>query len=950
MRRKAHLLKNFKQVFLAFIVMLLVMPPINVEAHTSYYLQTLIDADNFLFKAEVIKDKQENESNHLEKQSGNFYEALYGKGNDKDPSKMHKLYTYTSGKYEKNTSTDDPMIFNFPPKHIPGFLGMYSHNNATGEDAALAHTIKNSLIPGLNEALIMLNNGYAYTDFTTFRQAAEALANGTSPSWSTASVECGEYTCKITPEKGTPATFPKVADKPYSKNTSGNEYYKDAYKDDVTEITWESLISHAFFMYDSRGVTYQNNSRKVGALEEMIVGVVESAVNGIKSALDLYSIEDLAFNRNLRGQEYVTYKGVFSARSWDAIKIINVICQAIAWSMIGIAVAKLIIKRNWAIITTSPRDNVFFMDMLKDLILMAFVSVSAFFVIDVALLLNNVIVDVFSGFVGNKRLFLNINGYQGTLANCLIQVFELVITIYMNFVYIYRGFMIAILMAVSPIFIVAMAFGEGGKAKTQNWIKELGVNIFVQSFHAVILTFFSLVMANTRGLESLIACMALIPLTSLFKNMIVGESGVDSIAGNSAQTFTSGALALGSQGLKTAKGVAGAGINAAGTAAKDGADALSAIKSNKNKLSEAEASAGKKPTSVASDAGGGTGAGGAKGGSSGGPGGASGGAKGTKATSTSGSDSKNIPLTTGGVGGTAGAGKPNPLGEPGSKIDRSALQKSANMSKGGAKKLGKAALNVGKQAVSSGLDAGIGAATMAAGVAVSAAYGTNDGISQAKQGMRDIDNAMSDFGDTVGESYGLAKEGVTDSYNHSGGELAYNSGVQSIEKLDDGTYEVATDLRKVAGGSLKGVSKNEENGNLTYTFKSKQLEQSDYGEHSKHLINVRKEQGKDALKAYGVADIKQRKGETKITYTKEHMKKLGINGGRVENDQFIENKESYASPTAYVGPQFDTQNNLYLGTPKAKGNTSVGHTEMMIERLREQEAAKAAGLDDQISW
>ncbi len=191
------------------------------------------------------------------------------------------------------------------------------------------------------------------------------------------------------------------------------------------------------------------------------------------------------------------------------------------------------------------------METLQKLFLVGFLLVSIIPLTQLMTTINNSIVDIFATQVdwsdGGR-----VANHSGTIAGLVVELFYFIANLYLNFVYIMRSIMIAILVAIGPVFVVSMAFTVKGKGLLDNWSKELVANVFLQAFHAFSFAFILNVQGASRGIEELVIACSLVPLTEFFRTTIFGISGnfaisqgkllakqTSAIASKSAEAFSS---------------------------------------------------------------------------------------------------------------------------------------------------------------------------------------------------------------------------------------------------------------------------------------------------------------------------------------------------------------------------------------------------------------------------
>ena len=338
----------------------------------------------------------------------------------------------------------------------------------------------------------------------------------------------------------------------------------DSSVDDTTYISWEHLFVEAGSLY-SQGITYANQADiySMDALEGSVVSFVRNLLSGLTGYIDVYTMEDLIFNNGVRGSS-AFYFGTFN-KNWSPFLLnMFLIFSAIAVSLVFFLVVKMILRKNLS--TANIYERVSLMEDIKDLLLSLFFIAFAWGAIRVAMLLNYRFVAIW-GALAEGRTLNTIHSSSVNFAGIVIQFTYFILEIYMNYVYILRGLVIAALMITSPLFILAYNFGRVGKGMTSAWLKELLGSVFLQSFHAFIYGMLLAAATGTRGIESIVIVASVIPLTSLFKNAT--GSGGDAIL-QTAQSLTQTTANAGSTAIGTAASIAGHGLSNIGSAISGG--------------------------------------------------------------------------------------------------------------------------------------------------------------------------------------------------------------------------------------------------------------------------------------------------------------------------------------------------------------------------------------------
>ena len=470
-------------------------------------------------------------------------------------------------------------------------------SDATAGDINRAYQVSETLGEGFNDALLFINNGESYISTYQLIDAAYGLCT----------IKDGGYLLGPTNEYGGSGTKFKVNfldDQPedekgyqynckitsvdYSrdyKNQYGNQSYSDpseevigsgsfawkmkkGYKNcadqdemedgshntiaesydssvgDTTYISWEHLFVTAGTLYN-QGITYANQADvySMDALESSVVRFVRNLLGGLVGYIDTFTMEDLIFNNGVRGSS-AYYFGTFN-KNWEYYLLnMFLIFSAIAVSLVFFLVVRMIMKKNLS--TANIYERVSLMEEIKTLLVSLFFISFAWGAIRVAMLLNFKFVGIWGAFADGKTLN-TIHSSSVLFSGIVIQFIYFVLEIYINYVYIIRGLVIAALIITSPLFILACNFGRKGKAITGAFLKELAGSIFLQSFHAFIYGMLLSAATGTRGIESIVIVASVIPLTSMFKE--VTGSGGDAIlktaSGLSSTTVNAGANAIG---------------------------------------------------------------------------------------------------------------------------------------------------------------------------------------------------------------------------------------------------------------------------------------------------------------------------------------------------------------------------------------------------------------------
>ncbi|ADO59556.1 hypothetical protein [Paenibacillus polymyxa] len=597
--------------------------PIKSYAHENYFFQVLIDENQYTYQGNVLADEADwlsNEEGHMEAQFGDFTPLI------KDN------YTAIPQKGEKVKETkvvgQQALPFSFSPEEKgDGWFDNTPVNNATKDDVNRAYFVKDTLVTGLNDALRILNKNKPFEDMGELLTKSNELGNAIRQvsNGSTASIdgftfrqgrasfnkdpdlnkktgiESKDYVTISQTKNGETLEYEFVyrVVKGYTeKGNWDNKVYNEAYKNpnDTKYITWNMIMYQGVYAYSAKGMTSKNGGEvaKPGQLEEMVAWMFESLYNGIRNLLGLYDLNELIFNDGIRGSAAWHY-GAMPMNWEENVTLYHWIFQLIAWTVIGFSIAKLLITRN--ISTINPSMRVSLISGVQDLMITGMILAFTMPIINVLLNINAKIVDIFAAVGPDLDSVMGVNNYSNMLAGIIIQFFFLFIMIYMNFTYIIRSITIAILTAMAPLFVVTLSLGAKWKGLFSQWMKELTSNIFLQSFHSFILSFLFISTTSSRGIEAIVICFALIPLTEFFRGMIMGQAGGIASRMGMGSVVAGAGLAMGaaqkgtSMGQKrvqNSNGQSGSPSSLNGGSTSEGSNAMSQMNMNDLKLGSSD--------------------------------------------------------------------------------------------------------------------------------------------------------------------------------------------------------------------------------------------------------------------------------------------------------------------------------------------------------------------------
>lgn len=567
---------------MVFITLASSMVPMPVFAHNGYFIKVTYDKGAKKVVGQVVYD---------DVGSGKLRKAWKMKSIAPltNPEKSHQEYVVmkdASKKGDDSSNSDDDLgdlgdlKMTFPGKNIKSENGAV--NNGGSMDAARAMEISNTLIAELND-YIYAQHPEGFTTFEEFKSAVESarsVGSSTQPGvYVTADgTQVSSGSSSFSKKSSTGRLYLTSMAKGYSteilESGAKSPLYDPNYGSNDDVINWDNIIALAD-AHEAIGVYYADagTDKKPGIMETKIAEFFGSMLLGLQSMLGLYSTNDLVYNQGSRAVGF--YGGIMSNDWMTKVVGFHIIFLSIAFSVLVLAIAKLLLQRNLATISTYARISL--IDGIKDLIVVMILLGLLFPIISVLIRVNSNIVEIMAG-TAPAYSVLGTSGAGGDFNNMsgiIVMFFYFFISIYLNIVFIIRAVTLAFLIATAPLFVMAIAFGNTGKNMFVGWVRELIANIFLQAFFAFIISFFMNIQSSTRVLENLIIAFSLIPLSGIFKGLILGQGGgaTTQIAGRAAAqgTRAGAGLALGAGSLALAGGMAtGKGLKNLGPKVSEG--------------------------------------------------------------------------------------------------------------------------------------------------------------------------------------------------------------------------------------------------------------------------------------------------------------------------------------------------------------------------------------------
>ena len=602
--------KKMKSVlFLATSIAAVAFSNVNSEAATTYYIRTLLDEGNFGIISQVVTDKGET-SDLLERDEGVDFSAILDYKNvvkgsglivditEKDATKFETAYS----ELKNNSNANMGLLFSFPG--LSSSIDPSISYTALSSDMARAELVGNTLSKGLNDALAFIKTytGREHIDGDGLRHILTELAKTTSsfttggsgtvnagPSGNkkgfsvfqlTGAAQVLDGSAKPVGDELIPVNglrysdyvristtnsegkivygyFPWRMQKGYRPTGDGTpgalealvgkDYVNVAKDKENMYITWGQLAVQAGVNADLRGenVVDSASDAMTTLIGQGLGSDLTSMIVSVRSMLNLAPIQELILNMGSRASTY--HFGVMTNEMYDTAKTVYVLTLIVSLLFLSALITRMVHQKM--ISTTNIIAKTSLMEGIQDVL---FIGVMlAFFptIFEILLELNYWIVRTFSfsnsylsayGLTSSKVLATE------SLAGFMISSMFLSIDVYINMTYLVRAIIVAFLFAISPIMTVSYAWGPMQKKLYFSYIRELVGNIFMQSFHAITMTFFAgYNSTNMSSMEAIVSTYCFIPVTQMFKQLVIGNTGfAESIGGKLAGQLTNTASGM----------------------------------------------------------------------------------------------------------------------------------------------------------------------------------------------------------------------------------------------------------------------------------------------------------------------------------------------------------------------------------------------------------------------
>lgn len=558
--------------------------------HRNYFIKTTIDYSGFGIMSEVLTDDATgkntgtggDDSEYMEEKNGYNYSKVKHFGNIckntqyTDSNTNYLTINFMSNRddeikrkeqyKELEGMSNDALVFSFP-----GLKGeMNGGYSATSNDYTRASVVAETLTTSLNQALLFIRNN-ASQNIVNNHSLHLALAkmsytseldrvgsyvikiggNGNSTQYklSKADSSSSKVVKELIPvnglnysdyvkievldgdNQGNYSYFPYRMAKGYYPNQPLHEYVTSKYRDNVQGneneyLAWGHLILQAMLNRDTQGTAEQDYASDIQTIIGQGLGSdLSRTISSVRNGLGLSSMSELVLNMGARPANYHMGVMAYTMRNISmTVYIVNLIISLLA---LGFMIIRLIHQKMLA--TTNIIAKTSLMEGLKDIIVVAVML--GFFapLFEVLLELNYLIVRTFSysseymnsfSILGGKALAME------SMAGFIMSSMFLSIDMYINFVYVVRELVVSFLYAIAPIMIVSYLWSPNQKNMVFSYYRELIGNVFMQSFHAITMTFFSgYNVTNMSTLQALASAYCFIPITQLFRQLVIGNQG-----------------------------------------------------------------------------------------------------------------------------------------------------------------------------------------------------------------------------------------------------------------------------------------------------------------------------------------------------------------------------------------------------------------------------------------
>lgn len=251
---------------------------------------------------------------------------------------------------------------------------------------------------------------------------------------------------------------------------------------------WKSIVLQADHLLVTKDMSASNSTELADedSFGHSFAKQATKVYTGIINVLGLDSMEELMLNRGRIGNR--TYMGLFPKTWLPVLNFVNILLQLIVWSLLAFSITRLLFKRSLATMNIGEKINL--MEGMKNIIVSAIVMGIWPLFFTMMGRLNYFIVQMFGAISPFSETFsMSMIGFN--LLSIVTAFYIFGMTFYFNLMYIIRAITISFLYALAPLFIYTISLGGKTSSYFSIYLKELVGHIYLQSFHALMLSFFS---------------------------------------------------------------------------------------------------------------------------------------------------------------------------------------------------------------------------------------------------------------------------------------------------------------------------------------------------------------------------------------------------------------------------------------------------------------------------
>lgn len=603
-------------IILSIVLIMSFIGSITASAHNAYFLAIAIDESQKRYHAEIVSETK----SHREKDLGSFFQGVNKKTHlfDADfpkPADDPDTDVSYGEKIESTPGTcNHCFVYTFPCQHWDG-TGYTA--DATDNDQQLIQRVIDYPVQGLNDAISFIyaqtetktsvavlgrelalaadkKNGGSFTVDKTTVTVTKGKKDGTSGK-EVNGIKANDYV-KVSIGEESTDYIPYRCYKGYNyakdddrvndplHSTQDKKYLEKKCAKDVIYMDWKVIAFQGNYNKDVKNVTFStiDTITKPDEFSNTISNFLKNTINSICSFLGLYNLDELMVNNGTRANSYSL--GMYP-KSWQSsIILLHVICQMVAWSLIGFSIIRMLWKKQLSTINVS--EKIAMQEGIKNLILCGFLLSSFPLLFNFICRISYNLVDLFAAMTYDASIngLMQASRSGSTLGAVIVSLATLALTIYYNYLYFLRAITIAILFGLAPLCIYSISLGGKVAGTFTTFMKELLGQIFLQPIHALLLAFFcNITSTGLRKIELIILLIAFVPISNFVRKKVFGleDGGMGAVAG----ALTGGTTAL-ATGLTKAKG---------GKSSGSGGSSSSGEKDNVSRTSQKMNTAGKNP-------------------------------------------------------------------------------------------------------------------------------------------------------------------------------------------------------------------------------------------------------------------------------------------------------------------------------------------------------------------